>query len=101
MAGTEPIAMKLPLLAVLANGIIPADERDTGAVSVEADKRLVARIDAGVNAQLYRAGIDRAEAVSQERFGSPLTSLNPHQVHELIGMLRTELPGFYKQLRMD
>ena len=101
MAGTEPIAMKLPLLAVLANGIIPADERDTGAASVEADKRLVARIDAGVNAPLYRAGIDRAEALSQERFGSPLTSLNPHQVHELIGMLRTELPGFYKQLRMD
>lgn len=88
-------------LAVLANGIIPADDVDEGAASVAAGDRLAGKIAAGVNAGLYRQGLDAAHAIAAERFGVELESLSSEQVHELIGTLREALPGFYKQLRMD
>jgi hypothetical protein len=88
-------------LAVLANGIIPADERDAGAACVAAGDRLAERIAAGVNAAWYRQGVDAAHAIAAERFGAELDGLSAEQVHELIGALREALPGFYKQLRMD
>src|SRR5687768_10861278 len=101
MANSEPIAMKLAALEALANGIIPADDSDGGAAAVEAGKRLVAKIDGGINADLYRRGIERAEALAQERFRFSLTSLQAGEMCALIGLLRAELPGFFKQLRMD
>lgn len=89
-------------LATLANGIIPADERDAGAASVDAGIRLALRIEQGVNANVYLAGIEHAEAIARERFdGAMIESLSPAQVHELLGVLREQSPAFFKQLRMD
>jgi hypothetical protein len=88
-------------LAVLANGIIPADERDGGAACVAAGDRLAEKMAGGVNAGLYRQGLDAAQTIAAERFGAELGFLSDEQVYELIGVLREALPGFYKQLRMD
>ena len=88
-------------LRALANGIIPADDVDDGAACVGAGDRLAEKMALGVNARLYRQGLDAAMAITVERFGCELERLTPEQMHELIGALRDALPGFYKQLRMD
>jgi hypothetical protein len=88
-------------LAALANGIIPADDVDAGAREVGAAAILAQRIDAGVNAKVYLDGLRLAEAVSVQRFGAPVESISGEQVHQLLGLLRAEMPGFFKQLRMD
>jgi hypothetical protein len=88
-------------LATLAQGIIPADEFDAGAGAVDAAERLAQRIDAGVNAKVYLDGLRRAEAMARQRFSATVESLAPGEVHELIGALRAEAPGLFKQLRMD
>jgi Gluconate 2-dehydrogenase subunit 3 len=92
---------KLRALATLANGIIPADESDAGAAAVDAGPRLAGRIEQGVNARVYVAGLELAETVARERFGGPVDTLSPVQVHELLAALREQSPGFFKQLRMD
>jgi hypothetical protein len=89
------------LLAALANGIIPPDERDAGAAAVDAGRRLAARLAAGTNAALYRAGLAAASALAKERFGREIPLLDAAQLHELMGLLRQQQPGFFKQLRLD
>jgi anti-sigma factor RsiW len=88
-------------LAALADGIIPADDRDEGARCVDAGAKLAARVAAGVNAATYRAGVKTATALAREQFAQPLPSLDATQMHALIGRLKSESPAFYKQLRMD
>ena len=88
-------------LTMLANGIIPADERDAGAAAVNAGPRLADRMRAGVNAALYADGLRRACALAPEMFGCALVELTPADVHMLIERLRVDAPGFFKQLRMD
>src|SRR4051812_39597545 len=86
----------------LAQGIIPADETDAGAAAVDAAERLAQRVDAGINAALYLEGLRRAEALARRRFSGGVESLTPDQVHELLGLLRADMPGsFFKQLRAD
>jgi restriction endonuclease Mrr len=88
-------------LMKLADGIIPPDDSDSGASAVQAGPRLAERIAQGVNAAVYRQGIDAAERLASERFHAAVSDLNADQVHELLGALRETQPGFFKQLRMD
>jgi hypothetical protein len=92
-------------LTLLANGIIPADDRDAGAAAVDAGPRLTERRRTGVaiNAALYADGLRLARALASEMFGrdrAPV-DLSPADVHALLERLRVEGPGFFKQLRMD
>lgn len=89
------------VLAVLAGGIIPADERDGGAAAVHAGPRLAERMRAGLHADLYTGGLRSAERLAQERFARWVTELGPPEVHELLERLRTSDPAFFKQLRTD
>ena len=99
---TEPLdSDDVVTLAVLANGIIPADATDAGAAAASAAPQLAQRIEAGVNAAVYRSGLELARSLAEEQYGGPIPSLTPPQVHDLLALLRDRLPGFFKQLRMD
>jgi hypothetical protein len=91
----------LEALTMLANGIIPADERDAGAAAVNAGPRLADRLRAGINAALYADGLRRARELAPEMFGCALAGLTSPDLHTLLERLRVETPGFFKQLRMD
>ena len=88
-------------LAILANGIIPADDRDDGAAVVDAGGKIAAKVEAGVNASVYVAGLDVADRLCRSHFEEPITELMPSEVHALVGRIKAEAPGFYKQLRLD
>src|SRR5688572_24095230 len=88
-------------LAALANGIIPADDADAGAASVDAGLRLALRVEQGSSAGVYVAGLEQTATLAKDRFGGPVGSISPAQVHELLGHLREQAPAFFKQLRMD
>jgi hypothetical protein len=88
-------------LAALANGIIPADARDAGAAAVNAGPRLADKLAAGVNAALYRGGLDEAAALAQAQFGRTVVELDSTQMQELLDALRERQPAFVRQLRMD
>lgn len=92
---------EIAALATLADGIIPADATDVGAAAVSAAQRLAEKIAPGVNAAVYRAGLDLARTLAEEQYHQPVQGLTPEQVHDLLGLLRDRLPGFFKQLRMD
>jgi hypothetical protein len=92
---------QIEVLAALANGIIPASASDAGAVTVHAGPRLAEKVAAGVNRSLYIRGLETAERLARESYGVEVPELTPAQVHDLIGRLRDEMPGFFKQLRMD
>jgi hypothetical protein len=92
---------RVEALAILANGIIPADERDAGAQSANAAEKIALKIEQGSNAQLYIAGLELAGKLAQDQYGQSVEELTPPQVHQLIAVLREKSPVFYKQLRMD
>ena len=94
-------AEQVNALAVLANGIVPADEKDAGAVAVNAAPRIAEKIAAGINAALYVEGLSLAETIAKEKHGREVTDLSAAEVHELLAVVRDKLPGFFKQLRMD
>jgi hypothetical protein len=89
------------VLAALANGVIPADERDAGAAAVEAGPRLAEKVAAGVNAALYRAGVAAAVGLARDRFGRGPAELDAGQMDELLRTLRDSQPAFFRQLRAD
>jgi Gluconate 2-dehydrogenase subunit 3 len=95
------VAEETAILAVLANGILPADGRDAGAAAVSAGPRLAEKIAAGVNTALCRSGLAAAATMAQTRFGRAVLDLDMTQIHELLGMVREQQPAFFKQLRMD
>lgn len=78
-------------LVALADGIIPPDNAGVG-------ERLAGRAGGG---ELYRKGIEAAEASAREKYGRGVEALQPEEVHAILGVLRERLPGFFKQLRMD
>ena len=88
-------------LHVLANGILPPDDRDAGAAAVHAGRRLAERLAAGASVSLYRAGLDAAGALAQAKFGRPLTGLGAPEVHDLLAALQEQQPAFFRQLRAD
>jgi hypothetical protein len=101
MTPTETVAANdAVLLAALANGIIPADARDAGAAAVAAGPRLAEKLAAGVNA-VYRRGLSAAAELTRSKYGCGIAELDAAQTHDLLGALREQQPGFFKQLRMD
>lgn len=101
MSTFTPSSVHVRTLAVLANGIIPADENDAGAAAVDAGRRLAAKVESGWNSRLYLAGLELADSLAAQRYGTAAADLDPGQVHELLAALRDRLPAFFKQLRMD
>src|SRR4051794_39906276 len=97
-----PLSPKnIAALAALANGIIPADERDAGAASVDAATRLDERLQSSPSASLYAEGLLCAEEIARQKFTTGVHDLNPKQIHDLLARVREQMPTFFKQLRMD
>jgi hypothetical protein len=88
-------------LETLANGIIPPDETDGGASSVNAGARLAEKVRAGINAALYAEGLQRVERIAREKYQRDAAQLRPNEIDELLALIRQDLPGFFKQLRLD
>jgi len=88
-------------LAALAGGIIPPDETDGGASSVNAGLRLAEKIRAGINTALYLQGIEAAETIATTDYRREVAQLGPSEVYAVIAAIREKLPGFFRQLRMD
>ena len=101
MSEREPLVAEASALSALANGIIPADERDAGAASVQAGSLLAIKLTSGVNATLYRTGLAAADSVARTRFRLPLTVLDPSQMQQLLETLRDQHGAFFRQLRAD
>jgi Gluconate 2-dehydrogenase subunit 3 len=92
---------EVAILAILANGIIPADGRDAGAAAVAAGPRLAEKLASGAGAAVYAEGLRTAREISREAFGREPGELGPSEVHDLLGGIRERAPAFFKQLRMD
>jgi Gluconate 2-dehydrogenase subunit 3 len=88
-------------LAALADGIIPADERDAGAGLVHAGPSIAERMRRSPSAHVYVEGLRAASVVASERFGQDVRELNAGQMRELLAALREESPAFFRQLRAD
>jgi hypothetical protein len=96
----NPVEQRLAL-AALADGIIPPDSTDAGASVVHAGERLSEKISAGVNRTVYLDGLATGAAIANEKYSRTIASLNPVEIHELLGLIRERCPAFFKQLRMD
>src|SRR6188472_1821923 len=88
-------------LAALANGVIPADERDAGAATVHAGAGIAERARHGVNGPLYAEGLKAAAGLAAAKFGRSVRELNPNEVRQLLDTLAQESPAFFRQLRAD
>jgi restriction endonuclease Mrr len=88
-------------LAALANGIIPADERDAGASLVHAGPSIAERMRQSRSAHVYIEGLRAARVFASERFGQEVRELNASQMRELLAALRDQSPAFFRQLRAD
>jgi Gluconate 2-dehydrogenase subunit 3 len=88
-------------LAALANGIIPADERDQGAASVHAGSGIAERMKRSPYRQMYVDGLHAAQHLAQTIFGRAVHELNASQMNDLLTTLRTQSPAFFRQLRAD
>jgi acyl-CoA reductase-like NAD-dependent aldehyde dehydrogenase len=92
---------EIAALAALANGIIPADERDAGAATVHAGPAIAERARYGVNGPLYAAGLRTAAAIARERFARQVHELDAIQIRALLDVLSEGSPAFFRQLRAD
>src|SRR5689334_1816982 len=92
---------EIAALSALANGIVPADERDAGAAAVHAGPAIAERVRRGVNGPLYAEGLRTAEGMALEKFNRSVSELSPREMHELIGALEKASPRFFRQLRAD
>ena len=88
-------------LAALADGIIPADERDAGAGLVHAGQSIAGRMRRSPSAHVYVEGLRAARGIASERFGQEVRDLNASQMSELLTALRDQSPAFFRQLRAD
>lgn len=101
MSETPVSPADLAALTVLANGILPADERDAGAAVVDAGRSIATRMRHSFNGPVYAAGLRSAAEFARAQFGRELAELDPAQVHELLGRLRDASPQFFRLLRSD
>ncbi len=101
MSDPQSSPTELAALHALANGIIPADQRDAGAAVVNAGSRLAEKLASGAAAPLYRRGLEDAGALARKMFSRAVSNLDQTQIHELLGVLREQSPAFFKQLRLD
>jgi hypothetical protein len=88
-------------LVTLANGIIPADHRDSGAALVHAGACIAERMRRSPYASIYVAGLNVASELAMERFRCAVPDLNAEQVHKILSILGTQSPAFFRQLRAD
>ena len=88
-------------LAALANGIIPADDRDAGAALVHAGPSIAERMRRSPSAHIYVEGLRAARVFAREQFGQDVCELNSVQMSELLVALRDQSPAFFRQLRAD
>ena len=88
-------------LAVLANGIIPADDRDAGAAAVNAGPGIAERMRRSPYAYLYVDGLNAAHELARETFAIAVDELNAAQVSQLLTALSARSPAFFRQLRAD
>lgn len=101
MTETPITLTDIAILAALANGIIPADERDAGAAAVHAGPGIAERMRRSPYATIYVAGLRIASDLAQTRFARAVPDLTDVQMHELLGALSTQSPAFFRQLRAD
>ena len=92
---------QLATLAALANAIIPADETDGGAESVNSSARIAQNIHNGLYSKIYAEGIAVAEMLAIKNFNRKVSELSSRQIHDLIGTVREAAPAFFNRLRMD
>jgi hypothetical protein len=88
-------------LTALANGVIPADERDAGAALAHAGPGIAAKMRYGANGPIYVAGLRAAEKIAAVKFGRAIAALEALQLHELLALLRDAEPMFFRLLRAD
>jgi hypothetical protein len=88
-------------LAALADGIIPADDRDSGAAMVHAGPSIAERMRRSPSAHVYVEGLRAARALALERFGRDASKLDANAIRELLGAIRDQSPGFFRLLRAD
>jgi Gluconate 2-dehydrogenase subunit 3 len=88
-------------LGAMADGIIPADLRDSGAGLVHAGPSIAERMRRSPAAHVYVEGLRAARIFARERFGQDVRELNSGQITELLARLREQSPAFFRQLRAD
>jgi Gluconate 2-dehydrogenase subunit 3 len=88
-------------LTALANGIIPADDRDAGAAMVDAGPSIAERIRRSPSAQVYLEGLKAARTLAQERFGREIRKLDADAIGKLLDAIRDQSPAFFRLLRAD
>ena len=88
-------------LAALANGIIPADERDAGAAAVQAGPGIAERMRRSPYAHVYVDGLHTAQEIANTKFARAVSDLDAEQIFELLTALSACSPAFFRQLRAD
>lgn len=101
MTETPVSVADIAALTALANGILPADERDAGAAAVHAGPGIAERMRRSPYGAVYVDGIATAREIAGRKFACTLAELDAAQLHELLGALRDEVPAFFRQLRAD
>ena len=97
-----PITLQdIAALAALANGIIPADERDAGAAAVHAGPGIAERMRRSPYAQVYVDGLKTADELARGSFDRSVAQLDAGQMNSLLADLSTQAPAFFRQLRAD
>ena len=88
-------------LAALANGIIPADDRDAGAAAVHAGPGIAERMRRSPYVYVYIDGLKVARELAWEMFAKAVDGLDAAQVSQLLTALSARSPAFFRQLRAD
>jgi hypothetical protein len=102
MIHETPVTLRdITTLSALASGIIPADDRDAGATGVHAGASIAARMRTSPYADVYLDGLKAASEISKSTFGIDVDDLDTTQLHQLVGLLREQVPEFFRQLRAD
>ena len=102
MIPETPVTLQdITTLSALASGIIPADDRDGGANGVHAGASIAARMRTSPYADVYLDGLKAASEISKSTFGIGVDDLDTTQLHQLVGLLREQVPEFFRQLRAD
>ena len=101
MTETPITLADIATLAALANGIIPADDRDPGAAAVHAGPGIAERMRRSPYAPVYVDGLKAADELTKTMFAKAVLDLDAAQMHELLRALSTQSPAFFRQLRAD
>ena len=102
MIHETPVTLRdITILSALASGIIPADDRDAGATGVHAGASIAARMRTSPYADVYLDGLKAASEISKSNFGIDVDALDTTQLHQLLAILRVQVPEFFRQLRAD